>query len=82
MKIISVVVLVLLIAGCASRGPERTNEQIPTVTYSYNTGEAEEVKQNAAKYCHDNYGRSARIVQDVQSGDKRVMTLECVVAQQ
>jgi PBP1b-binding outer membrane lipoprotein LpoB len=82
MKIISAVILVFLIAGCASRGPERTSEQTPTVTYSYKPGDVEEAKQNAAKYCHDNYGRSARIVQDVQNGDKRVMTLECVVAQQ
>jgi hypothetical protein len=79
MKILSVVILVLLIAGCASRGPERTSEENPTVTYTYGSGELEEAKQNAAKYCYDNYRRSALFVKDVQSGDKRVMSVECVI---
>lgn len=79
MKRITLVVLVLLAAACAPRGPERTSEEDPTVSYSYGYDDVDEVKQTAAKYCHDNYGRSARVVDDVKSGDQRVMTFECVV---
>ena len=79
MRHLSFVVMVFLIAACAPTGPERTNEQNPTVSYTYSSGDVEETKQNAAKYCDENYGRSARIVDDVESNDKRVMTFECVV---
>lgn len=79
MKRITLVVLVLLVAACAPRGPERTSEEDPNVSYSYGYDDVDEVKQTAAKYCHDNYGRSARVVDDVKSGDQRVMTFECVV---
>lgn len=79
MKRMSLIVLVLLVAACAPRGPERTSEQDPTVSYSYDYDDIDEVKQTAAKYCHDNFGRSARVVDDVKSGDQRVMTFECVV---
>jgi len=79
MRHLSFVVVVFLIAACAPTGPERTNEQNPTVSYTYSSGDVEETKQNAAKYCSENYGRSARIVDDVESNDKRVMTFECVV---
>ena len=82
MKIIPIVVLAFLIAGCASRGPERTDEQNPSVSYTYGNGESEEAKQNAAKYCYENYQRSARVVQDVKSGNKRVMTFDCVITAQ
>jgi hypothetical protein len=78
MKFIPLVILVLLAAACAPRGPERTSEQNPTVSYNYSSNDMDEVKQIAAKYCHDNYGRSARVVDDVKSGDQRVMTFECV----
>lgn len=79
MKRTSLVFLVLLVAACAPRGPERTSEQNPTVSYNYSYDDREEVKQTAAKYCHDNYGRSARVVDDVESGDQRLMTFECVI---
>lgn len=79
MKRIPLVVLVFLMAACAPRGPERTSEQNPTVSYSYGYDDMDGVRQTAAKYCHDNYGRSARIVDDVKSGDQRIMTLECVI---
>lgn len=79
MKFIPLVVLVLLAAACAPRGPERTSEQNPTVSYSYSYDDMDEVKQTAAKYCHDNYGRSARVVDDVKSGNQRVMSFECVI---
>jgi len=52
------------------------------VSYSYSYGDVEEAKQNAAKYCYENYGRSARVVDDVKSSDKRVMTFECVITPQ
>lgn len=79
MKHIPLAVLVLLVAACAPRGPERTSEQNPTVSYSYGYDDRDEVKQTAAKYCHDNYGRSARVVDDVEDGDQRAMSFECVV---
>jgi hypothetical protein len=79
MKTLSVVILVLLIAGCASRGPEQTSEKNPTVTYTYGSDELDEAKQNAAKYCYENYQRSALFVTDVKSGDKRILSVECVV---
>jgi hypothetical protein len=80
MKYLSVVVVMFFLAACAPTGPERTSEQNPTVSYTYSSGDEGETKQNAAKYCFDNYGRSARIVDDVESNDKRVMSFECVVA--
>jgi hypothetical protein len=79
MKFIPLVVLVLLVAACAPRGPERTREQNPKVSYNYSEDDLDEVKQTAAKYCRDKYGRSARIVDDLKSGDQRVMTFECVI---
>lgn len=82
MRYISVVVLVFLASACAPGGPERTSERNPTVSYSYSYGDVEEAKQNAAKYCYENYGRSARVVDDVKSSDKRVMTFECVITPQ
>lgn len=82
MKNISVIFLILLVAGCAARGPERIGEERPRVSYSYEDGEAEMAKQDAAKYCFDTYGRSARVIGDVRNGDERIMTFECVVAPQ
>jgi hypothetical protein len=79
MKFIPLVVLVLLVAACTPRGPERTREQNPKVSYNYSEDDLDEVKQTAAKYCRDKYGRSARIVDDLKSGDQRVMTFECVI---
>jgi hypothetical protein len=79
MKHLSVVIVVSFLAACAPTGPERTSEQNPTVSYTYSSGDEEETKQNAAKYCDENYGRSARVIDDVESNDKRVMTFECVI---
>ena len=72
------VAALLAAAGCASPGPERIGEQNPTVTYAYQPGEAEQTKQEAAKYCHDRFNRSARILADEPRGSERVMTFECV----
>jgi hypothetical protein len=66
------------LSGCAT-GPNRIDEQNPTVSYSYHYGELEEAKQQAAKYCHENYGRAARVIADEDAGDERIMTFECVV---
>lgn len=68
-----------LLAGACSSGPSRVEEQQPSVSYSYEVGDQEEAKQQAAKYCHDNYARSARVVADESAGGgERVMTFECV----
>lgn len=68
----------LIIAGCASRGPDQISDQAPTVSYAYDRGEAEEAAQDAAKYCDENYGRTARVVNDAKSGDGGTLTFECV----
>ena len=67
-----------LVAGCEAPGPKRVDAQNPRVSYSYQPAEEELAKQDAARYCYENYGRAARLVADVPSGTKRVMTIECV----
>lgn len=79
MRTVPVILVGLLLIGCAAGGPQRIEARNPTVSYSYEYGDRDEVKQTAAKYCFDHYGRSARVVEDVKSGDERVMTFECVV---
>lgn len=73
------VIALLAASGCESPGPERIGEQNPTVTYAYKPGEAEQTKQDAAKYCHERFNRAARILNDKPRGGERVMTVECVV---
>jgi hypothetical protein len=79
MKTTFMVSFLILIAGCASRGPDRISEQNPMVTYRYGTGEVERAKLDAARYCHDNYGRAARVIEDVRDGNQRAVTFACVV---
>ena len=79
MKLLFVIDLILMTAGCAARAPERTSEQNPKVAYNYSEGDTEKVQQIAAKFCYDTYGRSARVIDDVKSGDQRLMTFECVI---
>lgn len=78
MSILSVLAL-FAVAACESPGPNRIGEQNPSVSYAYSPGEAEQTKQDAAKYCHDRFNRAARVLNDVPRGSERVMTFECVI---
>jgi hypothetical protein len=77
MKLPLLALCVALLAAC-EHAPERVSEQKPTVSYSYASGDQEQAKQSAAKYCYDHYGRSAQVTNDQPDGSNRVMTFECV----
>lgn len=79
MKLALAVGLLLVVGGCSASGPDRIREQEPTVTYRYGAGEVEEAKVDAARYCHENYSRAARVVEDVRDGNRRAVTFACVV---
>ena len=76
---LSLFAVAALATGCEAPGPKRIGQQVPTVSYTYANGEAEMAKQDAAKYCFENYGRAALVIDDVKSGDQRVMKFECVL---
>ena len=69
----------LILAACAASGPERIGAENPNVSYSYHYGDEEETRQEAAKYCYENYNRAARLVEDVRRDSGGVMTFDCVI---
>lgn len=74
-----VLLLPFVLAACAAPGPERVGAENPTVSYSYHYGDEEETRQEAAKYCYQNFNRSARLMDDDRRDNGGVMTFDCVI---
>lgn len=81
MRAIATVVLLAAVGACAPLGPQRVEEENPTVSYTvYDEDDMRQAAAEADEYCYQNYHRTARIIGDLVTRGDRVVTFECVVA--